>query len=103
MTEKTEATPSPEWGNHAVEMARAGRNMEQIRKDLKVGYWEVWNHVRNSEGITGVGWRGAKWIVTNRLKRLVKEKDRTKREQLSREADECANYLFHSACFEPQD
>ena len=97
MPDKTETSLIPEWGDRAVQMAREGKNVEEIRKELNVDYWDVWNHIRKSEGITGVGWRGAKWIITHRLKRLVKEKDPAKREKLSREASECASYLYDSA------
>lgn len=97
MPKMTEPTSIPEWGDRAIQMAREGKNVEKIRKELNTEYWDVWNHIRNVEGIAGVGWHGAKWIVTNRLKRLVKERDIAKREQLSREASECASYLYNSA------
>ena len=96
MAEKTETTQVPEWGNRAVEMARQGKKITEIHKDLDVDYWDVWNHVKEAEGIAGVGWHGAKWIVTHRLNRLAKEKNPTKRQQLVNEAKECANYLYNS-------
>ena len=48
--------------------ARNGKTIAQIGKELKVDYWEVWNHAERS-------WQGTKWIITNRLKLLAKEND----------------------------
>ena len=80
----------------AVKMAREGKRIPTISKELGLDYWEVWQHVRDAEGTEWSGWNGAKWMVTNRLNRLVKEKDEAKRKQLRDEADDCVKYL-HSA------
>ena len=66
MTGTTETTPIPEWGNRAMEMARAGKSIVQIHKDLGVDWYEVWNHIRKSEGNAWASWQGAKKIVPNR-------------------------------------
>ena len=87
----------PVWGDRAVQMARGGNTIEGIRKELRVDYWEVWEHVRNIQGTEWSSWRGAKWIVTNRLNRLVKEKDQDERQKLRDQANECVNYLFNAA------
>ena len=85
---------APEWGDKAVALAREGNNVPTIAKALGQEYWDVWNHVRNAEGMEFVGWRGAKWMITNRLNKLVREKDPDKRKLLKNEAAECANYLY---------
>lgn len=84
---------TPEWGDRAVQMARNGDTISRIHRELKVDWYEVWEHIRNVEGTEWTTWRGAKWIVTNRLNRLVKEQDQTKRQELRNEANECVNYL----------
>ncbi len=67
--------------------ARNGKTIAQIGKELKVDYWEVWNHAERS-------WQGTKWIITNRLNLLAKENDSETRKRLAKEADECVDYLF---------
>lgn len=95
MAENNEATQIPEWGDRALSMARGGKSIVDIHEDLKVDWYIVWNHIRKSEGNAWASWQGAKKALTIRLDRLVKEKDRTKREQLVNEAKECANYLYY--------
>ena len=68
-------------------MASEGKTISEISKELNVDYWEVWNHVDRS-------WQGTKWVITNRLKKLAKEKDQSTREQLADEVAECINYLY---------
>ena len=70
----------------AQQMASESKTIVQISKELKVDYWQVWNHVRS--------WQGTKWIITNRLNLLVKEKDQSNREQLVNEVAECISYLY---------
>ena len=48
-------------------MASEGKTIAQIGKELDADYWQVWNHVRS--------WQGTKWVITNRLNRLIKEND----------------------------
>lgn len=81
----------------AVQMAKEGKTIASIHKELGVDYWEVWQHVRDVEGTEWSGWNGAKWIITHRLNRLVKERDEAKRKQLRDEADECVKYLHNAA------
>ena len=78
----------------AVQMARDGKSIADIHTDLGLDYWEVWNHIRTSGGTDFSSWRGAKWIVTHRLNLLVKEKDPSKRQELSDQAKECAKYIY---------
>lgn len=68
--------------------ARQGKTIAQIGKELRVDYWEVWNHAERS-------WLGTKWIITNRLNRLAKENDPAERRRLADEADECVGYLYY--------
>ena len=88
---------NPAWGEKAVQMARGGDTIEKIRKELQVDYWEVWEHVRNVQGTEWSSWQGAKWIVSNRLNRLVKERNQAERQKLRDQADECVNYLYDAA------
>ena len=85
----------PSWGDEAVRMARSGMTIAKIHKELKADYWDVWNHVRSTQGTEWSSWHGAKWIFTNRLNRLVSEKDPAKRQDLKNEAAECANYFYY--------
>ena len=68
------------------QMAEEGHTIAQISKELGLDYWTVWDHARS--------WRGAKWMITNRLNRLVKEKDQAERQKLRDEANECVKYLY---------
>ena len=71
----------------AQQMADEGKTVAQISKELNVDYWEVWNHVPRS-------WQGTKWMITNRLNLLKKEKNAATRERLVVEVDECVQYLY---------
>ena len=88
---------TPEWGNRAVHMARNGDSLTKIHRELGVDWYEVWEHVRNVEGTEWTTWHGAKWIVTNRLNKLVRERDPAKRQELRDEANKCVNYLHDAA------
>ncbi len=88
---------TPEWGDRAVQMARNGDTISRIHRELKVDWYEVWTHVKSAEETEWTTWRGAKWIVTNRLNRLVKKQDQDKRQKLRDEANECVNYLNDAA------
>ncbi len=68
-------------------MAREGKTIAQISRELGMEYWEVWSQVR--------GWRGTKWMITNRLRRLATENDQATREKLANEADESVKYLYN--------
>ena len=87
----------PDWGDKAVLMARSGDSISKIRRELQVDWYEVWDYVRSVEGTEWTTWRGAKWIVTNRLNRLVNQQDQAKRQELRDQANECVNYLFEAA------
>ena len=71
--------------------------ISKIRKELKVDYWDVWNHVRSTQGTEWSSWQGAKRIITNRLNSLVTQKDPARREELKDQANECVNYLYKEA------
>lgn len=81
----------------ASAMAREGMTIVQIHRELGLDYWDVWDHVRNSQGTDFSSWHGAKWIITHRLNRLVNEKDTSERQKLRDQADECVNYLYREA------
>ena len=83
--------------DQAAAMARNGKTIVTIHKELDLDYWEVWDYVRNSQGTKFSSWHGAKWIITHRLNRLVNEKDQAKRQQLRNQAAECVNYLYSEA------
>ena len=71
----------------AKQMADEGKTVAQISKELDVDYWAVWNHVPRS-------WQGTKWVITNRLKSLVKEANQPTRERMVSEVAECVQYLY---------
>ena len=71
----------------AQQMADEGKTVAQISKELKVDYWEVWNHVPRS-------WQGTKWVITHRLNLLKKERNRATREKLVADVAECIQYLY---------
>ena len=71
----------------AQQMADEGKTVAQISKELKVDYWEVWNHVPRS-------WQGTKWVITNRLNLLKNERSPATREKLVAEVAECIQYLY---------
>ena len=96
MNSPTQTTTTQEWGDRALEMARQGESIIKIHKDLGVDWYEVWSHIRKTEGNAWATWQGAKKIATIRMDRLVKEKDQAKREILRREAAECVDYLYKS-------
>ena len=81
----------------AAAMAREGKTIVWIHKELGLDYWEVWDHVRNSQGTDFSSWHGAKWIITHRLNRLVNEKDQAERRMLRNQAAECVDYLYKEA------
>ena len=85
-----------QW-DQAAAMARNGNTIVSIHRELALDYWDVWDHVRNSQGTRFSSWHGAKWIITHRLNRLVNEKDQAKRQELSDQAAECVNYLYSEA------
>ncbi len=88
---------APDWGDKAVQMALNGDTIETIRKELGEDYWEVWSHVKSVKGTEFASWQGAKKVVTIRLKRLVRERDQDKREELMAQANEAVNYLYNAA------
>ena len=78
----------------AEQMAKSGKTIASISKDLGVAYWDVHSHVTS---VHALSWIGAKKSITNRLNLLKRENDRAKREQLIDEADKCINYLYGEA------
>jgi len=73
----------------AREMAREGKTITTISKELGVSWTEV-------AGYT-ISWLGAKKRITNRLERLATEADQAKREKLAKEADNYVDFLYDAA------
>ena len=73
----------------AREMAKEGKNITTISRELELG----WNEVA---GYT-LSWLGAKKRITNRLTRLAREADPVKREKLASEADNYVDFLYDAA------
>ena len=74
----------------ALQMAREGKTVAAISRELGVDYWTVWSHVPYS-------WMGAKKIITGRLKRLIRENNQATRKQLVKEADAFINRIYDDA------
>ena len=56
------------------QLASEGMTVSEIDRELGIGdYWTVWAHIPEST------WRGARVKITNRLNRLIHEKDPDKR------------------------
>ena len=81
-----------EQQNQAVAMARNGKTVAQIERDLGVDYWDIWEHIRS---VGAYSWQGAKWIITRRLNSLVRENSKTRRKKLAEEANEMVEYLYY--------
>ena len=73
----------------AREMARDGKTITTISKELGVSWSEV-------AGYT-ISWLGAKRRITFRLERLTAEADQSKREKLAKEADNYVDFLYDAA------
>ena len=86
-TREAEMELDPLEISKARQMANEGKSVGQISKELSLDYWEVWKHVPRS-------WQGTKWVITNRLKSLVKEADRGTRDRMVSEVAECVQYLY---------
>lgn len=76
----------------AEQMAREGKTIARISKELGVSWGEVSAHVRS---VHALSWQGAKMSITNRLNRLKRERNRSTREQLVDEAAKCVDYLYY--------
>ena len=77
----------------AREMSIAGKNLPQIGKELGVDKYELWKEAKSWNHAKS--WQGAKWVITNRLNRLVKAKDPAVRERLVKEAKDCSDYIYY--------
>jgi hypothetical protein len=78
--------------SQAGQMARDGKPITKIRDVLQLDYDIIWAYL-NSVG--AYSWIGAKSIVTRRLKSLVSESDRTRRQDLADDASHMVDYLYY--------
>ena len=76
----------------AEQMARAGKPISKIVESLGVDYDDIWGYLNS---IGAYSWIGAKSIITRRLKSLVAENNRPRRQDLAREARHMVNYLYY--------
>ena len=54
-----------------------------------------WEDVRQRLRVAGVrSWKGAKQVIGHRLNRIVRETDRSKREQLKADVNKWVDYLY---------
>ncbi len=77
----------------AEQIAKGGKSIASISKELGVSYMEVHAHVTS---VHALSWIGAKRSITNRLNLLKKERNRAQREILVNEATELVNYIYYS-------
>ena len=73
----------------ARRMAREGKTIRQISEELGIDYSDAWGYVPGS-------WQGMKKMITNRINKLINEKDRSVREQLAFEVQEYVDSLYYS-------
>ncbi len=79
--------------NKAEQMARQGRPITQIQEKLNVeNYDELWDYLNSVEAYS---WRGAKTIITRRLRSLVFATRRERRQELAEEARHMVDYLYY--------
>jgi len=77
----------------AEQMARQGRPITKIQEKLNVGnYDELWDYLNS---IGAYSWRGAKSIITRRLRSLVFATRRDRRQELADEARHMVDYLYY--------
>ena len=88
-------TTEPSWGDRAVQMAREGDSIENIRKAVEADWFEVWQYVKEAQGTQWSTWQGAKSVITRRINKMVTTNDRETREELKKEVAECVNYLYY--------
>ena len=73
----------------ARRMAREGKTVSQISEELGIDYGDAWGYVPGS-------WQGTKKMITNRINKLINEKNRSVREQLAFEVQEYVDSLYYS-------
>ena len=83
---------SQEKLDQAEQMARAAKPISKIQEILREDYDELWDYLSSIEAYS---WVGAKRITTRRLKSLVTETDRKKRQELADEARYYVDYLYY--------
>lgn len=74
--------------DRARRMAREGKTIVQISEELGIPYWDAWGYVPGS-------WQGTKKKMTNRINKLINEKNRSVREQLAFEVKEYVDSLYY--------
>jgi len=83
---------SQELLDQAEQLARAGKPISKIQEVLQVDYDEIWAYLNS---IGAYSWIGAKSIITRRLKSLVADTDRARRQDLVHEAQHMVDYLYY--------
>ncbi len=83
---------SKELLDRAEQMARDGKPISKIQETLHADYDEIWAYLNS---IGAYSWIGAKSIVTRRLKSMVVEPKRARRQELADEARHMVDYLYY--------
>ena len=82
--------------DHTIEqveqMIREGKTIVEVCDTLNLEWRDVSEYLHS---VDKRSWVGAKKLITNRLKSLVKENDPEKRENLAAEADKWIDYLYY--------
>ena len=84
------------WKLKALQMAKQGKSITRISKELERDWLEVHEYIRDKQGTKWSGWLGAKRYVTNRLNRMEKADDLVERKELKRELTDAINYLYYA-------
>ena len=84
------------WKLKAVQMAKQGKSITRISKELDVEWLLVHRHVRATQHTKWSGWVGAKRFISYRLKKMAAADDAKQRECLEAEISDAINYLYYA-------
>ena len=76
------------------QMVSEGETIVRICKTLNLEWPDVSKYLKT---VDKKGMRGAKVVITNRLKSLEKQNDASARLKLAKEADKWVDYLYYAA------
>ena len=82
-----------DWQKERVEqMVGQGKTIVQICEEMDLEWKEVAQFLYS---VDKTSWLGAKKVITNRLKSLIKENEESTRKDLAKEAAKWIDYLYY--------